>query len=269
LAPFAPFISEYNFRALTGRESVHLERFPEREGAENGVVAPMRKVQSIVAAGKQLREQHKLRNRLPLAKIQIAGWRNEDFADILLDELNVKNIEYIGDVADAADSFVFPITPKIAERLGGAALKDILPAIKSGKYGRAGGKLTAGGHELNEDEYEIRLTVKPGITGAALPDNTAVVVLNTDLTPELIAEGLANDALRFIQDTRRAIGLDVSDRIKLSAAGDAEILRSLKTWEQRVMSETLAVEVAYSDAPLEHKTEIEGLAFSIGIAKAS
>jgi isoleucyl-tRNA synthetase len=74
--------------------------------------------------------------------------------------------------------------------------------------------------------------------------------------------------LRFIQDTRKAVDLDVSDRIKLSVAGDAEIIRSLKTWEQRVMSETLATEISYSDAPLEHKTEIEGLAFSITISRA-
>jgi isoleucyl-tRNA synthetase len=128
-------------------------------------------------------------------------------------------------------------------------------------------KLKAAGHVLNPDEFENRLNVKPGITGAALPDNTAVVVLDTEITPELLAEGLANDALRFIQDTRKAVGLDVSDRIKLSAGGDDEIIRSLKSYEQRVLAETLATEISYSGAALEHKTEIEGCAFSIGMEK--
>jgi isoleucyl-tRNA synthetase len=274
LAPYLPMTTEYIYRGLTGEESVHLSDWPDVSKIEcdAALEAEMDKVQQIVAVGKSLRENAGMRNRLPLANasayVTLSNPLSSAYTGIIKDELNVKSASISSEISNVADSFVFPITPKIAERLGGAALKDILPAIKSGKYGRTGGKLKVGGFELNEDEYENRLRIKPGIIGAALPDNTAVVVLDTNLTPELIAEGLANDALRFIQDTRRAIGLNVSDRIKLSVAGDAEIVRSLKTWEQRVRDETLATDVAYEDSPLEHKVEIDGLAFSITMDRA-
>ncbi|MDR2268947.1 MAG: isoleucine--tRNA ligase [Rickettsiales bacterium] len=273
LAPFAPFASDYIFKNLTGKESVHLEKYPQFESAQNGTVARMRKAQDIVAVGKSLREKHGLRNRLPLAKITIVGAANalpdndsrDVYGEIIKDELNVKEIAWSVFLRDVADSFIFPITPKIAERLGGAALKDILPAIKDEKYKIDDGRLIINDYVLKPDEFEIRLNVKSGIAGAALPDNTAVVILDTNLTPKLIAEGLANDALRFIQDTRKAINLDVSDRIKLFVAGDAEIVQSLKTLEQRVKEETLATEIIYADEPLEHKTKIENHDFSIRI----
>jgi isoleucyl-tRNA synthetase len=142
-----------------------------------------------------------------------------------------------------------------------------LPAIKAGDYKIDGPRLAAGGYVLNADEFEVRLNIKPDVAGAALPDNTAVVVLDTKMTPELIAEGLANDAMRFIQDTRKTIGLDVSDRIKLAVAGDEEIVRSLKSHEQRVMADCLAVGMEYADGVLEHGVEIEGRAMSIKIIK--
>ena len=88
-------------------------------------------------------------------------------------------------------------------------MKDIIPMVKNGNYELDGDKLIVGEYTLNADEFENRLTVKEGVTGAALSDNTAVVVLNTEINSELVAEGLVNDALRFIQDSRKAANLDV------------------------------------------------------------
>lgn len=119
---------------------------------------------------------------------------------------------------------------------------------------------------LNTDEYEFRLTVKPNVTGAALPDNTAVVVLDTNLNSDLIGEGLANDALRFIQDTRKAIGLEVSDRITLEYVADPALADSLEKHRARVMADTLATEMTHGTDG-EHSTEIEGYKLSITIRK--
>ena len=73
IAPFAPFISEYIYKNLTGAESVHLTDFPSATKMDNKIVTDMRRVQEIVSVGKQLREQYKLRNRLPLNKLTVAG----------------------------------------------------------------------------------------------------------------------------------------------------------------------------------------------------
>ena len=278
LAPFAPFVSDCIYKNLTGNESVHLEKFPEQKfdwdeialnkiikenfdiDASKSTLFAMRKVQTIVSIGKQLREKHGLRNRLPLQKIQIAGgWWNTDYLDIIKDELNIKDIEYISDISSIADSFVYLITPKIGARLGGK-LKEIMAASKQPGFNPADWGLLP-------DEYEFRLTVKPGITGAALPDNTAVVVLDTNIIPKLAAEGLARDALRFIQDSRKEAGLDVSDRIVLEYNTDKDLALAIEAHADMIKENALITERRLGEAT-EFKTMIEGHRFGIKITKA-
>lgn len=265
LAPFAPFISEYIYKNLTGAESVHLQSFPVATDTDDAIVHDMRRVQSVVSVGKQLREQYKLRNRLPISKITIAGNDLHAYVDIIADELNAKHIDFTPNISAVANSFIYLITPKIGARLGGA-LREIIPAVKQGAYEISGDKLVVGAHTLNADEFENRLTVLPGITGAALPDNTAVIVLDTEMNAELVAEGLANDALRFIQDSRKAAGLDVSDRIKLTYNADPALAAAIEAHRNRIMSDALVVEMTRGDG--EYETQIEGYAITIGIQKA-
>ncbi len=267
LAPFAPFISEYIFKNLTGAESVHLENWPMAGDIDEKIVNDMRRVQMIVSVGKQLREQYKLRNRLPLNDVTIAGVDMREYADIIRDELNVKEIKFIENINEVADSFVYLITPKIGARLGGA-LKDIIPMVKRGEYKIENGKLVVGNYELNPDEFENRLTMKDGITGATLPDNTAVVILNTDVNAELFAEGLVNDALRFIQDSRKAANLDVSDRIKLTYTADSALLNAIETHKKRIMHDALITEMVVGDAN-QFTDKIEEYDIAINIEKAN
>lgn len=265
LAPFAPFISEYIYKNLTGGESVHLQSFPTATQYDKKIVDDMRRVQMIVSVGKQLREQYKLRNRLPLNQLTVAGANLMEYADIIRDELNVKDVKFTSDISTVADAFVYLITPKIGARLGGA-LKEIIPAVKRGDYEIRDGKLFVGEYELNADEFEQRLTVRDGVTGAALPDNTAAVVLDTETNAELIAEGLANDALRFIQDTRKAIGLDVSDRINMEYNADPALANAIEQHRDRIMRDALIKNMSQSDNGV-YNTEIEGYNLSINIEK--
>ena len=265
LAPFAPFVSDYIYTNLTGEESVHLTTFPVADAADTNIVNDMRRVQSIVSVGNQLREQYKLRNRLPLNSVTIAGANMPEYAGIIKEELNVKNVKFDDNVSNVADSFVYLITPKIGARLGGA-LKDIIPSVKRGDYEIIDGTLHAAGHILNPDEFEVRLTVRSDVSGAALPDNTAVVVLDTEVNSELVAEGLANDALRFIQDTRKAANLDVSDRIVLTYSGDPAIVNAIEQHQKRIMREALITQMETGDG--EYSTEIEGYNLNISVKKA-
>ncbi len=265
LAPFAPFVSEYIYKNLTGAESVHLTDFPTAGDYDKQIITDMRHVQEIVSVGKQLREQYKLRNRLPLAKLTVAGAGNATYADIIRDELNVKSVEFTSHIDTVADKFVYLITPKIGARLGGA-LREIIPAVKGGNYEIAGDNLIVAGHTLNSDEFELRLTLRDGISGAALPDNTAVVILDTNLTDELVAEGLANDALRFIQDTRKTVGLDVSDRINLTFDADDTLAAAIDAHMPRIMADALIINVTRGNG--EHTADVDGHALSIGIKKA-
>ena len=266
LAPFAPFISEYIFKNLTGKESVHLETWPKAGNTDEKILQDMRRVQMIVSTGKQLREQYKLRNRLPLQDVTIAGVDMREYADIIADELNVKEVKFLDNIKSVADSFVYLITPKIGARLGGA-LKEIIPSVKRGDYTLDGDKLVVGEYTLNNDEFENRLTVKEGVSGATLPDNTAVVVLNTEINGELIAEGLVNDALRFIQDSRKAAGLDVSDRIKMTYTADSGLYTAIEAHKKRIMHDALIVEMNIGVAE-QFTKQIEDYNFAVDIEKA-
>lgn len=260
LAPFAPFVTEHIYRNLTGADSVHMQNYPSYIEIDGGdkLQSDMRRVQSVVSVGKQLRETHKLRNRLPLNKLTIAGADMSEYADIIRDELNVKSVEFTPNVNDVADSFVYLITPKIGARLGGK-LREIMTASKQPEFDPSQ-------WELLDDEYEFRLTVKPGVNGAALPDNTAVVVLDTELNSELIAEGLANDALRFIQDTRKTTGMDVSDRIRMEYSADPALANAIEQHRDRIMADALIVDLVRGDG--ENNTEIEGYNLSISLTRA-
>ena len=265
MAPFTPFIAEHIYRNLTGNESVHLTSFPAAGKVDAKIVEDMRRVQSIVSVGKQLREQYKLRNRLPLNSLTVAGANMPEYADIIKDEMNVKSVQFQDSFGDVADSFVYLITPKIGARLGGA-LRDIIPAVKRGEYELVGDTLVAAGNTLNADEFENRLTVRDGVTGAALPDNTAVVVLDTNVTADLVAEGLANEVLRFIQDTRKAAGLDVSDRIVLTYSADPALTVAIDQHKKRIMRDALVTEMVTGDG--EYTKDIEGYNLAISVKKA-
>ena len=266
LAPFAPFISDYIYRNLTGGDSVHLQSFPIAVDYDKQIVSDMRRVQAVVSVGKQLREQYKLRNRLPLAKLTVAGTDLSAYSDIIRDELNVKSVEFTDSYSNVADAFVYLITPKIGARLGGA-LREIIPAVKRGEYTISGDTLNVGEYTLNADEFENRLTVRDGVTGAALPDNTAVVVLDTEINSELVAEGLANDALRFIQDTRKAIGLDVSDRINMTYSAAPALAAAIEQHRDRIMRDALIKNMSQNENGV-YNTSIEGYDLSINIEKA-
>lgn len=259
-APMSPFLAEYIYKNLTGAESVHLSGWPELPAANAEISGDMDNVRAIISVGKMLRENAGLRNRLPLASITIASANAVKYENIIRDELNVKNVIVSSDVAAVADSFVYLITPKIGARIG-AKLREIIPASKRPDFD----PVAAG---LLPDEFEIRLNVKPGIMGAATPDCGAVVVLDTNITPELANEGLARDALRFIQDSRKAAGLDVSDRIRLSYSADDELAAAIESHREMIMENALAIELTSAPGQGEFKAEIESHPFSISIHKA-
>ena len=178
-----------------------------------------------------------------------------------------KAVEFTENISDVADTFIYLITPKIGARFG-AALREIIPAVKRGEYTISGDTLVVGEYVLNSDEFENRLTVRDGVTGAALPDNTAVVVLDTEINSELTAEGLANDALRFIQDTRKAIGLDVSDRINMTYWAEPALANAIELHRGRIMRDALIKNMSQNENGV-YNTNIEGYNLSVSIEKVN
>ena len=265
IAPLMPLTCEYIYRALTGEESVHLTDYPDYTvfTAEDKLVSDMDFVRAVCSTAKSIREDHKLRNRLPLASMTVAGNNAErlaDYVDLIKDEVNVKEVAFGKDVSDLADTTLYIITPLVGKRLG-RFMKDILAASKTTEWSKnADGTLSIAGQTLLPEEFELRLVLKDGNAGQALPDNTAVVVLDVTLRPELEREGIARDFVRVVQQKRKDSGFDVSDRITVAyTSADNTVLEALKENKNYISEQVLAVS-------FEEKADIAGDTEEIGDA---
>ncbi|HEX4057176.1 MAG TPA: isoleucine--tRNA ligase [Galbitalea sp.] len=254
-APLSPLIMEEIWRGLTGGRSVHLEDWPEpEEFPENPkLVEAMDLVREIASSGLALRKAKGLRVRLPLAALTVVvdepGSLGE-FGSILAEELNVKRVEFT-ELTD--DSFeTAGVSRQLivnARALGPRVGKDvqrIIQAVKAGEWTiGADGTVLADGSELLAGEFELQLREPDDGSSVAFLPSGGFVLLDTALTPELEAEGLARDIIRAIQDTRKAAGLDVSDRIRLKILGSSQSdVSALGQFSETIAGETLSRTVA-------------------------
>jgi isoleucyl-tRNA synthetase len=253
-APLLPLVTEELWRGLTGGRSVHLEDWPDKDlfPQDDQLVAAMDSAREIASVGLALRKAHGLRVRLPLAKVTVVGADATDaaaFADILRDELNVKSVEF--ETGDAASEGIAQKLTVNARALGprlGKQVQQVIQAAKDGDWSATGDTVVVGSIPLEVGEFMLEQEVSdPNAAIGFLASGTGFVVLDTTLTPELEAEGLARDLIRAVQDTRKAAGLDVSDRIRLSIAGDAPSdIEALLAHESTIAAETLAVETTFA-----------------------
>ena len=157
--------------------------------------------------------------RQPLAALTVAAADAATlapFADILRDEVNVKDVVLTDDVAAHGRFEVAVNAGCCGPRLGGDTQK-VIRAVKAGEWtAEPDGTVTAAGITLQPGEFTERLVAVDAERTAALPGNTGLVLLDTVVTPELAAEGTARDVVRVVQQARRDAGLDVSDRITLT-----------------------------------------------------
>ncbi len=275
MAPLMPMLTEYVYRSLTGGESVHLTDYPVVAGlpVNEKLMAQMDLVRSVSSTVKALREEHKLRNRLPLSSMTVAGEKAEeltDFIELLKDEVNVKTVELNTDIATVADTFLYLKTPLIGKRLG-RFMKDIMAASKGTDWHQnADGTLSIAGQELTAEEYELRLVLKEGLKGQSLPDNTAVIQLDTRVLPELEREGVARDFVRMVQSLRKERDLDVSDRIRLTWTSDSQLVKdALAEHRDYIADQVLATTFETATDIANPKTEELGdstITFTIAVA---
>ncbi len=263
MAPLMPMTTEFVYRGLTGKESVHLQDYPDVSGltVNEQLMNQMDLVRMVSSTVKSIREEHKLRNRLPLKSMTVAGEKATDlydFVEVLKDEVNVKNVELTTDIQQIADKFLYLKTPLIGKRLG-RYMKDIMAASKGNEWSQnADGTLSIGGQVLTAEEYELRLVMKEGFDGQPLPDNTAVIRLDTEVLPELEKEGIARDFVRMIQSLRKEKELDVSDRIQVVYESDSTLVReAIAEHDAYIREQVLAV--ALTCQPVDNTAHSEEL----------
>ena len=226
-APLLPMLSEVIWRGLTGERSVHLADFPAADDfpADNDLVTAMDSMRGVCSATNSIRKAHKLRNRLPLPKLTVAMADSQQlatFADIIRSEVNVKELSLTDDV-DSIGTFEVVVNAKIAGPRLGKDVQKAIKAVKAGNYERTDhGTVIADGVELQPDEFTERLVAADPTATAQIDGVDGLVLLDTYVTEELEAEGWAADVIRGLQDARKLMDLEVSDRITVTLGVPAE-----------------------------------------------
>lgn len=262
-ASLLPLVSEEIWRGLTGGRSVHLADWPDAGlfPANAGLVEAMDRVQQICSTGSSLRKAANLRVRLPLQELTVvAPGANalEGFAAVVADELNLRSVRLLDAASASPEEFGIEQKLVVNARAAGPRLgKNVQQAIKGSKSGDwsvdEAGVVTAGGLELEPQEYTLETVVAESAAGtgsraAGVLPGGGFVVLNTEVTPELEAEGLARDMVRAIQQARKDAGLNVSDRIRTTVTAAQGIVDSLLANADLVKTETLTVDLVANPA---------------------
>jgi len=247
-APLLPLTTEAIWRGLTGEQSVHLADWPELASwpADDELASAMDLVRAVCSTALGLRKARQLRVRLPLARLVVAhpdAPSLAPFAELIRDEVNVKEVELSDDPASLG-TFELAVNPRVLGPRIGAKVQDVIKAVKAGNEVRSGDSIIAAGVELEPGEYEVRLAAAHPQSTSALPGNAGLVELDMSVTPELAAEGTARDVVRTVQQARRDAGLAVSDRIKLTVGADGSVADAVRAHADFVAGETLAVELA-------------------------
>ena len=265
IAPFTPFLAESLWGHLSSglsgvRESVHLCDYPTGDFAQSDTVLNERMglLRQIASLGRSARMDSKLKVRQPLSRVEVTladdshiDWlRSHD--DIVRDELNVKEIHYTSGSSpfvtySVQPNFrklgprVGPLLPKLKSMLGSASGAELMDQMS--RTGKIVLSIEGKDLELDDQDIQVRLSAKEG--WAAAQGKSCVVALNTELTPELIRDGIAKDAIRLIQDFRKRRQCNYTDRIGISImTTSAQLAEALQANSELIAGETLAKQIA-------------------------
>ncbi|MFJ2355324.1 isoleucine--tRNA ligase [Frigoribacterium sp. NPDC087798] len=251
-APLAPLVADEIYKGLTGGRSVHLTDWPDASAfpADDALVAAMDAVRAVASSGLALRKAQGLRVRLPLARLTVvtpdpAGL--EAFADIVRDELNVKQVVVTRLTEESLGEYgvtrKLTVNARAAGPRIGKQVQQVIPAAKRGDWQPAGENVVVGGVELLPGEFTLELAVADASSALAFVGDGGFVLLDTATTPELEAEGLARDVVRAVQQARKTADLDVSDRIVTTLTTDAVAAAAVEAHRELISRETLTTEL--------------------------
>ncbi|AEJ61905.1 Isoleucyl-tRNA synthetase [Spirochaeta thermophila DSM 6578] len=263
-APIVPFITEEIYRNLRTEEmpeSVHLCDWPEVDERRRDTVLEekMRIVRRAVSLGRALRSEHNIKTRQPLRTIYLVT-RDEherrvlmEMEDIVREELNVKQVVYRENEDDVVEYRAKPNYPVLGKRLG-PLMKKAARRIEALSMEEIKGLLDGATLVLDLDGERLELTsegiVVQRIEKAGLKvlnEGSLTVALDTELSAELVREGLVRDFVRVVQNFRKEKGLEVTDRIRLHYQVPDDLAEAIEAFKEYVMNETLAVALVPRD----------------------
>jgi isoleucyl-tRNA synthetase len=264
-APLLPLLAEEIWRGLTGGESVHLTDWPSLPDtvADDALVRAMDEVRDVVSAAHSLRKTHALRVRQPLTALAVVSEQAgalAPFTGLIASEVNVKEVRL---QTPAESGLAVHQELSLNPRAFGPAVRRSTSALfaaqKAGAWSLApdgrsvvfpGVAVDGAPVVLAGDQFRVstKVDASDGQVAAVLAGGT-FVVLDTELTPGLLAEGYARDVIRAVQDRRKAEDLHIADRIDLALGVPAGHVEDVRNFADMISAETLALSLTVSEAP--------------------
>jgi isoleucyl-tRNA synthetase len=292
LAPTMPFLADAMYRNLVlsldpdAPQSVHLADWPDYDPAciDENLNREMAVVMKLASLGHAARNTENLKVRQPLAEAAfVVGNMEEqsvvgDYGELLKDELNVKTVSLLGSASEAVSFTINPLPKQLGQRFKAqfpqvrAALL-ALPADQSARKLMDGESLSivvdGETYQIGGDEVEVRADAKAGFAVAS--EGAYLAALVTELSPELVQEGLVREFVRRVQSLRKDADFDIADRIHLYYTASEQLNAAIQAFSEYIKEETLAVElsagVTPEDLPL-LQDEFDGESVRICIQKA-
>ncbi|HEX7976699.1 MAG TPA: isoleucine--tRNA ligase [Anaerolineales bacterium] len=291
LAPTMPFLAEELYQNLVrsfdagAPESVHLSQWPAYDPAliDQSLNQDMELVMQLASLGHAARNQAAIKVRQPLSEVAFSVSNQEEaralqrYADLLSDELNVKQVRALGSAGEAVSYNLKPLPKQLGQKYKGLFPK-VSKAILELEPEKAAPNLLAGKPaqvvvegvtlDIQPDEVEVRAEARSGLVVAA--EGAYLAALHTGLTPELVREGQAREFVRRVQDLRKQADFDIADRIRLWVQATPGLEEAVRAHRDYIMGETLAVELALGEPPdgaASTTADFDGELVTVGIAK--
>jgi isoleucyl-tRNA synthetase len=256
-APLTPFIAEELYQNVVRSAdknaplSVHLCDFPAADASlvDKALLAEMDEVLHVVEAGRHLRNEAKIKTRQPLSVLYLAEDKRavlEKFADIIADELNVKEVRFVS-LQDVAAPELYLNLKAVGQSYGklvpvlNKAAKEASPELIAAF--EKNGEVVLEGQVITREHAEIRY--QPKFTGLISVSPRGFVGLNTELTPELVEEGYVRELISKMQMMRKEVDYNVTDHVTFYVTGDAELINILKRNEARIRETVLVKAFEY------------------------
>ena len=286
-APMIPFMTEEIYRNLVcsidkdAPESIHLCDYPAVNEAwiDTDLERNMAELLKVVVMGRAARNTANIKNRQPIGKMYVKApyELNEFFKAIIEDELNIKDVVFTDDVENFVTYSFKPQLKTVGPKFG-KLLGKIRPALAELNGQKAMAEIKETGKlaldlgdekiELLEEDLLIDMAQMEGYVSEG--DNTVTVVLDTNLTPELIEEGYVREIISKVQTMRKEAGFEVMDKIRVSAKGNAKIEELMKANEAEIKSEVMADDIRFDEVSgYEKEWKINAETVTLAVEKLS
>ena len=284
-APFTPFMSETMYQNMvrtvdkSAPESIHLCDWPKKDESfiDPELEANMAAVLDIVVLGRSARNAANIKNRQPVASMYVQGKALPDmYVSIIADELNVKEVRFVDDASSFISYRVKPQLKTLGPRYG-----KLLPKINQYLAGEGVGNAVVAAHNRGEsykfdiDGTEISLAAEDVLVSTeenagfvTVTEHDLSVVLDTNLTPELIEEGFVREIVSKVQTMRKEAGFEVTDHIVLSHHGNSLIEGIFARHGADIAADTLADSIKLGSAGYVKDWEINGESVTLGVEKS-